>query len=137
MPPVPNDRVEVAVGGVAGEREVEVQPGAERVAGDEDVAVAGQRDAVGEVVGAEVGDRACRGRRRTSSTSPVVGVAHERDVPVGGAGDDDAAVGPDGHGTGDVRRRAEVGEHEAVAVEALVERAVAVVAGEREVAVGE
>ena len=125
--------VEAAVGAVAGEQEVAVD-GAERVAGDRRSPAGGQRDAVGDVVGAEVGDR--RAAVAEVRVEAAVGsVAREGDVLAGAAGDDDPAVRLDRERAGVVGPRAEVGGDDAVRAEARVERAVGVVAGEREVAV--
>ena len=64
------------------------------------------------------------------------GVAHERDVAVDGAGDHDPPVaGLDDDGARDVRPRSQIGRDDPVAAEARVERAVAEVAGQREVVV--
>ena len=105
------------------------------MSGDEDLAVGCQRDAVGEVVRAEVGDRDALVAERGVDLAGV-GVAHERDVAVDRAGDHDPPVaGLDHEGTRDVRPRSQIGRDDPVAAEARVERAVAEVAGQREVVV--
>ena len=129
-------RVEVAVGAVAGEQEVAVD--ARRRACSRRSRIwpsRRQRDAVGDVVGAEVGDRLAAVAERAVERA-VGGVAHERDVLVGGAGDDDPAVGLDRDARGR-RRRSCRGRWSRCRrrAEARVERAVGVVADEREVAV--
>ena len=120
---------------VAGEQEVAVDVRAERVAGDDDLAVGRQRDAVGDVVGAEVGDRRAAVPER--GVERAVGrVAREGDVLARGAGDDDPAVRAGSRARG--RRRLRVPRSVVTmpsVPKLVVERAVGVVADEREVAV--
>src|SRR5439155_71806 len=105
--------------------------------GDNDLAVAVDDHAVGEIIGGADGGGHDAAAVEGSVEGAIRVVAGQGEVVVGGvavvAGDDDLAAVVDGDGMANIRGRADGGGHDAGAVETSVEAAILVVAHHGEV----